>query len=506
VASSADIGAIVARHCDALVGFGRAADAARLADAWLTAAADAPVALLRAEALLEAGDAAAALAATQAIPDSDARRRLIAAARVAAGDLAGALAARLPDGAADSPATTIVADGDLGETVLFARWLPAYAARFGPVTALVPPPLATALAGLGGSVGWRAADAGTRAAAAGLPLAAAVLRLGGDPSLPVALRPEPSRLARWQRRLGGDGFRVGVAWHADDPAAALPPIELEPLTRLVGVRLVAIETATAAADLAGEAGLAAVTDLGGLIPDGPDAAADIVAILAQLDAVVAVDAATAHLAAALGKPVALMLKAPRAAWLWPAGTVEQRWYPSLTVFRQSRPGDWTGPVAAVVEWIQRRRGGSGPTPAAAVAGPALIPGALPVGHHFARLAEIAARLAETSDPRKRSTLIVEQHSLTSGWRRLGLDARPLQPLAAALTDLARCRRQVTARLAERDAAGDHGADFIAAARLLVLLEAEAGRLQEAIDAIGTRRLAAADEPLPAGQRPAQHSV
>ena len=59
-----------------------------------------------------------------------------------------------------------------------------------------------------------------------------------------------------------------------------------------------------------------------------------------------VDTAVAHLAGALGKPCWLLLRAS-GEWRWQRERSDCPWYPSLTIFRQSAPGDWDGVIARV---------------------------------------------------------------------------------------------------------------------------------------------------------------
>jgi hypothetical protein len=67
--------------------------------------------------------------------------------------------------------------------------------------------------------------------------------------------------------------------------------------------------------------------------------ADTAAIIAGLDLVIAVDTAVAHLAAAMGKPVWLLLHvAPD--WRWLAERADSPWYQTMRLFRV-RPEEWS---------------------------------------------------------------------------------------------------------------------------------------------------------------------
>jgi len=71
--------------------------------------------------------------------------------------------------------------------------------------------------------------------------------------------------------------------------------------------------------------------------------ADTAALINHLDLVISVDTSTAHLAAALNKPVWLLNRFDTC-WRWLIDRDDSPWYPSVRIFRQPKPGDWQAVV------------------------------------------------------------------------------------------------------------------------------------------------------------------
>ena len=82
--------------------------------------------------------------------------------------------------------------------------------------------------------------------------------------------------------------------------------------------------------------------------------ADTAAIVAQLDLVITVDTAVAHLAGGLGKPTWVLLS-HSADWRWLLDRVDNPWYPSMRLFRQKQAGKWEDVVNCVAEALQEVR-------------------------------------------------------------------------------------------------------------------------------------------------------
>jgi ADP-heptose:LPS heptosyltransferase len=79
--------------------------------------------------------------------------------------------------------------------------------------------------------------------------------------------------------------------------------------------------------------------------------ADTAAVIANLDLIISVDTAVAHLAGAMGKPTWLLLKAVPD-WRWMMSRSDSPWYPTMRLFRQPVPGDWAWVIDDAAEQLR----------------------------------------------------------------------------------------------------------------------------------------------------------
>jgi ADP-heptose:LPS heptosyltransferase len=171
------------------------------------------------------------------------------------------------------------------------------------------------------------------------------------------LHAEPSLCAQWGKHLPTGAPRIGLVWKGNpqfenDADRSLAHLQtLAPLWTASGVDFVSLQKGEGEADVAERQAQQPLTDLGRRMQDFADAAA----IVAQLDLVITVDTAMAHLAGALGKPCWLLLPWYMTDWRWGAEGVQSIWYPNvMRLFRQGPDGDWQ-PVIAEVALALRER-------------------------------------------------------------------------------------------------------------------------------------------------------
>jgi len=80
--------------------------------------------------------------------------------------------------------------------------------------------------------------------------------------------------------------------------------------------------------------------------------------VAAMDLVISTSNTTVHVAGALGKPVwNLVPRGLGRPWYWFIDRTDSLWYPTMKLYRQTRPGDWSQPLDAVARdvasWITR---------------------------------------------------------------------------------------------------------------------------------------------------------
>jgi tetratricopeptide (TPR) repeat protein len=252
----------------------------------------------------------------------------------------------------DLAGRTILLHGEqgFGDTIQGLRYVPLVAARGARVVLEVPPPLVRLAAGLPGVAALVAGGQALPPCDFACPLLSLPRAFGTTletiPTDVPYLSPEPEAVERWRQALGGAGFKVGIAWagsplHRSDARRSIDAEKFEPLLRLKGVRWFSLQVGGRAGDLARlPPGL--VTDLSPQLSDFAETAAAI----ANLDLVVTIDTAIAHLAGAIGRPAWVMLRM-MPDWRWLIDRDDSPWYPTLRLYRQRRRGDWDEVVRRV---------------------------------------------------------------------------------------------------------------------------------------------------------------
>jgi hypothetical protein len=225
----------------------------------------------------------------------------------------------------------------LGDTIQFARFLPLLAKRTASLTVEVQPRLIDILAGMARDHGFALTPFDP---AHPLPSAECDLEIT---ELDFALRAPPSAATppylHAARAVLPQGT-VALCYSAGDwdPERSIPAELLAPLCELAPC-----------VSLIPEA-----TSLPVLNPEGcPFDMATTAALVAGAELVVTVDTMIAHLAGALGKPTWLLLKA-EPDWRWAPDSPTSPWYPSMRLYAQGEPGDWTSVAQRIARDLAAR--------------------------------------------------------------------------------------------------------------------------------------------------------
>ena len=247
----------------------------------------------------------------------------------------------------------------LGDAIQFSRYIPFVARLGGRVILEVQQPLLALLSTLPGVDGVVLKSDTPPIADCHIPL----LSLPGMfntiidsvPSQVPYLLPDSSKAAFWRKKLETESrLRVGLVWSGSssnpmDRERSCPLFELDPLLSVAGVSYYSVQVGPASAELASFPQASRLANLSAYLDDFSDTAA----LIANLDLIITVDTAVAHLAGALGKP-AWVLLAYCPDWRWMLEREDSPWYPSIRLIRQPSPGAWPAVVRKVIQMLQEK--------------------------------------------------------------------------------------------------------------------------------------------------------
>jgi Flp pilus assembly protein TadD len=158
------------------------------------------------------------------------------------------------------------------------------------------------------------------------------------------LTADPGLVETWRRRLPR-GQKVGLAFagnpaHPNQRHRSVPLAQVLPLPEIAGLAYVNLQHGLEAGNL----GLPNFTDR---LTDFAQTAA----LIQNLDLVLTVDTAVAHLAGALGKPALVLLPAAPD-WRWMLRRDDSPWYRSVRLIRQEKAGDWSPALTRAFEALK----------------------------------------------------------------------------------------------------------------------------------------------------------
>lgn len=368
-----------------------------------------------------------------------------------------------------APKSLLVLDEQgMGDTLQFMRFLPRLAAQGTEITFVTHRRLFGLIRTMGTPMTLRAMDVG--GSVAGIESWTPLLNLPGAMGLgsddltmsAPYIQAEPERIERWRGWLGCDGFRVGIAWQGNpkapvDAGRSAPLAAFAPLAALPGVRLISLQHGVGTEQLEAVPFGKRIEIPGPDFDAGADAFLDTAALIMSLDLIVTVDTAVAHVAAALGRPVLLLLQARDADWRWIPGHARTRWYPSVRLLRQEQQGDWWSAVLKASDEVRRRA-----THAHAGGVQPLTP--VSVGELLDKISILDIKRERLPEGIKRSNVVKELTALVKVATDHGLMSSATEALRAELKTVNEALWDIEDDIRRQEALADFGPRFIELAR------------------------------------------
>jgi len=244
----------------------------------------------------------------------------------------------------------VYAEQGFGDTLQFCRYLPLLAERGAELLFECHQPLVTIMQTLGSGITVVPFGSPLRAFDYHLPLLSLPYLFNSTletipVTVPYLAAPE-DRLSFWKNVIPVRNDRkIGLCWAGKaypDPGRSCQPERLKPLAGLTGISWVSLQMGDNAVKPF------SMIDLTMLVQDFGDTAA----LLTQLDLVITIDTAVAHLAGSLGKETWLLVPfAPD--WRWGVNRTDCPWYPTMKLFRQDHAGNWGSVIERVTQALSQ---------------------------------------------------------------------------------------------------------------------------------------------------------
>jgi tetratricopeptide (TPR) repeat protein len=240
----------------------------------------------------------------------------------------------------------------LGDTIQFIRYAPLVQARGGRVLIECQQPLVRLLKTVAGiekvvPLGTTLPEFDVHAPLLSLPHILGTTLETVPAQIPY-LKPPQHHSLRLDRPPGAC-LQVGIVWAGNpdnrtDKTRSCSLNYFLALLNIPGIAFYSLQKGVQAGEIAHLPSDVSLQDLSGQLNDFADTAV----VVTQLDLIITVDTAVAHLAGALGRPVWVLLS-HWCDWRWIIDREDSPWYPTIRLFRQHQSGDWAGVFARVAE-------------------------------------------------------------------------------------------------------------------------------------------------------------
>jgi tetratricopeptide (TPR) repeat protein len=246
----------------------------------------------------------------------------------------------------------IYAEQGFGDTLHFCRYANLLAQRGAKVILEVQPALKALLASLDGASAVYARGESLPSFDVHCPIMSLPLAFKTDlasiPGTVPYLAPKSETRALWRERLGARSKpRIGIAWTGNpgqksDRIRSMTLAHLAPLVGDQRFEWHVLQKDIRDSDRATLASLPGLRVHGDELHDFDHTAA----LTCEMDLVISVCTSIIHLAGALARPGWVMLPLPPD-WRWLEGRADSPWYPTVRLFRSTRPASWDAVIDAV---------------------------------------------------------------------------------------------------------------------------------------------------------------
>jgi tetratricopeptide (TPR) repeat protein len=268
----------------------------------------------------------------------------------------------LGEGPVNGKTVLLHAEQGLGDTIQFARYAQLVAERGARIVLEIQTELKPLFEGMAETTvigrGDRLPPFDLHCPLLSLPLACGTTLATVPAGIPY-LKAAPVLVESWRNRLAGpDHLKVGIVWsgnpkHRNDQNRSIELRRFADILTTPGVAFYTLNPSIDPGDVEFLTNHTQVAHIAGQFRDFSDTAA----VIAQLDLVISVDTAVAHLTGAMGKEVWLMLPY-EPDWRWMTDRDDSPWYTTAKLFRQPRIGAWDAVFVTVAErfaaWIQSK--------------------------------------------------------------------------------------------------------------------------------------------------------
>jgi len=284
------------------------------------------------------------------------------------------------------------------------------------------------------------------------------------------LKTEQALEHHWAQKFAHDtNFKIGICWQSgpyyDSFTSPLSKknMQLEhffPLTKIPGVSVYSLQKMSKHLNSLPHGIL--IHELGDDVDESNGRFMDTAAVMKQLQLIITVDTATAHLAGALGVPVWVTLPLVPD-WRWMQERSDSPWYPSMRLFRQHKAGDWESVIEQILAALQTLVPTTNIKKAAApLAG--LVTAEIAIGELIDKITILEIKMREVKNQAKLKNIKTELEALKETYHHFVSPTQEIEELSKQLLDVNKKLWDIEDLIREKESKQHFDQEFIELAR------------------------------------------